>query len=156
MTWALKGISNVWVVDIFIKKSNYRRLWMEWTGFCVKRTYFLFGDTHKCNTFSDVDFEAFSNSAYIHLWYSRFQYMRVSKGGGFRLCNYLNLIWFLSELNTPHKLSLFFWVRIPRRPYVGPLCHDNFKVEKRVSSHFQSPIGILYSWKSSRKHRLKI
>ena len=29
--------------------------------------------THKCNTFSHVDFEAFSKSAYVHLWYSQFQ-----------------------------------------------------------------------------------
>ena len=28
---------------------------------------------YKCNTFSDVDFEAFSKSAYVPLWYSQFQ-----------------------------------------------------------------------------------
>ena len=52
-----------------------------------------------------------------------------SKGGGFPLCNDLDLIWFLSKLNTPHQLSLFFWARIPRWSYVG---HDNLKVELRV------------------------
>ena len=26
--------------------------------------------TFKCNTFSDIDFEAFSKSAYVPLWYS--------------------------------------------------------------------------------------
>ena len=34
----------------------------------------------------------------------------------------------MSELNAPHKLSLFFSARIPRLPYVG---HDNLKVELR-------------------------
>ena len=29
--------------------------------------------TYKCNTFSDVDFEAFSKSAFVPLWYSQFQ-----------------------------------------------------------------------------------
>ena len=29
--------------------------------------------TYKCNTFSDVDFEAFSQSACVRLWYSQFQ-----------------------------------------------------------------------------------
>ena len=81
--------------------------------------------TYKCSTFSDVDFEAFSKSAYVPLWYSQFQSKRVSKGGGFVLCNDLDLILFLSELNTPHQLSLFFWARILRRPYVG---HDNLDV----------------------------
>ena len=41
---------------------------------------------------------------------------RLSKEGGFLLCNDPDLIWFLSELNTPHKLTLFIWARIPRRP----------------------------------------
>ena len=36
--------------------------------------------TYKCNTFSDVDFEAFYKSAYVPLWYSQLQYKRVSKG----------------------------------------------------------------------------
>ena len=30
-------------------------------------------DIYRCNTFSDVDFEAFSKSAYVPLWYSQFQ-----------------------------------------------------------------------------------
>ena len=29
--------------------------------------------TNKCNTFNEVDFEAFSKSAYVPLWYSQFQ-----------------------------------------------------------------------------------
>ena len=29
--------------------------------------------TYNCNTFNHVDFEAFSKSAYAHLWYSQFQ-----------------------------------------------------------------------------------
>ena len=29
--------------------------------------------TYKCNTFSDVDFEAFSYFAYVPMWYSQFQ-----------------------------------------------------------------------------------
>ena len=29
--------------------------------------------TFKCNTFIDADFEAFSKSAYVPLWYSQFQ-----------------------------------------------------------------------------------
>ena len=29
--------------------------------------------TYKCNTLSDVDFEAFSKSAYVPLWYPQFQ-----------------------------------------------------------------------------------
>ena len=72
------------------------------TGLIVIRRH-----TCKCNTFSDVDFGAFSKSAYVPLWYPQFKEKRVSKGGGF-LCNDLDLIRFLSELNTPHKLSLFF------------------------------------------------
>ena len=63
-----------------------------------------------CNTFSGVDFEAFSmylcgihnykkhvdfetlsKSAYIPLYYSQLQ-KRVSKGGGFHLYDYLDLI----------------------------------------------------------------
>ena len=79
--------------------------------------------TFMCNTFSDVDFEAFCKSAYVPLWYSQFQQKRVSKGGGCFLCNDLDLIWLLSELNTPHQLSLVFWERIPRQPYVMPLAH---------------------------------
>ena len=73
---------------------------------------------YKCNTFSVVDFEAYPKSAYAPLWYSQFQ------------CNDIDLIWFLSELNTPPKqLSLSFWARIPRRSFVG---HDNLRVEVRV------------------------
>ena len=41
----------------------------------------------------------------------------------------LNINRVLSELNTPHNLSLFFWARFPRRPYVG---HANFTFELRV------------------------
>ena len=44
---------------------------------------------------------------------------------GVLLCNYLDLYWLLTELKTPHTLSMFFWARIPRRPNVG---HDNLKV----------------------------
>ena len=55
----------------------------------------------------------------------------------FLLCNDLDLILFLSELNTPHQLSLFFGARIPRRPYAG---HDNLKVELRVFSHYKAPL----------------
>ena len=29
--------------------------------------------TYKCNTFSDVEFKAFSKPAYVPLWYSQFQ-----------------------------------------------------------------------------------
>ena len=35
--------------------------------------------TYKCNTFSYVDFETFSKSANVLLWYSQFQLKRVSK-----------------------------------------------------------------------------
>ena len=84
--------------------------------------------TYKCNIFSYVYFEEFSKSAYILFWRSQFQQNRVSKGGGFLLCNDLDLIWFLSELNTSHKLSSF-WAWIPRRLHVG---HDNLKDELRV------------------------
>ena len=53
-----------------------------------------------------------------------------------RVSNDLNLIFFLSELNKPHKLLLFFWARIPRRQYVL-VGHDNLKVELQVFSHYK-------------------
>ena len=85
--------------------------------------------TYKCNSFSDGDSGAFSKSAYVPLWYSQFQYSVVSKGGDFLFCNELDLIWFLSDLNSPHKLSLFFWTRNPLRPYIG---HDNRQAGKQI------------------------
>ena len=48
--------------------------------------------TNKGDIFNDVDIEAFSKSNYVPLWYSQFQQKRVSKGGGFFLCNDLDLI----------------------------------------------------------------
>ena len=45
---------------------------MEW-NFYKTDLIFIWRRTHKCNTFSDVDFEAFYKSAYVPMWYSRFQ-----------------------------------------------------------------------------------
>ena len=43
----------------------------------------------------------------------------------------------VSELNTPHQLSLFFSARIPRRPYVAL---GNLTVEPRVFPHYKVPL----------------
>ena len=64
----------------------------------------------------------------------------------------IDLIWFLSELNTPHQLSLFFRARIPRRPYVG---HDNLKVELWVFSNYKVPLKFIFM-KIINEHRFKI
>ena len=40
---------------------------------CKKDLILIRRHTYKCNTFSDVDFEAFSKSAYVPLWYLKFQ-----------------------------------------------------------------------------------
>ena len=46
---------------------------------------------YKCNIFNDAHFEACFKSAYVPLWYSQFQQKRVLKGGGFLLCNDLDI-----------------------------------------------------------------
>ena len=40
---------------------------------CKTDLFLITGHTYKCNTSSDVDFEAFSKSAYVPLWYSQFR-----------------------------------------------------------------------------------
>ena len=40
---------------------------------CKKDLILFRRHTYKCNTFSDVDFEAFSKSAYVPLWHLKFQ-----------------------------------------------------------------------------------
>ena len=44
---------------------------MSRSSFCVQKRNE--NDTYKCNTFSDVDFEAFSKAAYVPLMYLQFQ-----------------------------------------------------------------------------------
>ena len=65
--------------------------------------------TYKCNTFSDVGFEAFSKSNYVPVWYSQCQFKRVSKGGGFLLCNDLDIIRFslLPSINQTSFIKQF-------------------------------------------------
>ena len=87
--------------------------------------------TYKRNTFSDVDFEALCTFVVFTI-----SIKECFERGGFILCDDLDLIWFLPELNTPHQLSLFFWARISRQPYVG---HDNLKVKLWVYSHYKVP-----------------
>ena len=40
---------------------------------CEKNLILIGRHKNKCNTFSDVDFEVFSKSTYVPLWYSQFQ-----------------------------------------------------------------------------------
>ena len=54
------------------------------------------------------------------------QPINIPKGCDFLWWYDLDLNWLLFELKTPHILSLFFWARIHRGPYVG---HGNIKVE---------------------------
>ena len=40
---------------------------------CKTDLILIWRHTYKCNTFSDVDCDAFSKSAFVHLCYSQFQ-----------------------------------------------------------------------------------
>ena len=53
------------------KEIQSQKAITEWKGFCVK--ILIPRHTYKCNTFSDVDFDAFLKLVYELLWYLQFQ-----------------------------------------------------------------------------------
>ena len=58
------------------------------------------------------------------------------KGGGFSLCNDIDLNLHPSEIYAPQNLSQFI-ARIPRRLYVN---YDSIKFELRVFSQYGVPL----------------
>ena len=127
-------------------------LWTGWTGFCVKRTKFLFGDTHISATPSAMQTLKHFLSPPMYLCCIHNFNKSVFRKRMFSFNQNIDLIWFLSELNTPHQLSLFLWARITRRPYVG---HDNLKVELRGFPHHKVLLNFIFM-KIIKEHRIKI
>ena len=78
-----KEVGQYYIIIVQFKRSGSRHIHkeikiqkaMKGMGRILCKTDLILIQRHiyKCNTFSDVDFEAFSKTVYVPLWYSQFQ-----------------------------------------------------------------------------------